>query len=78
MWHRIGGICWDARKFAVCEDVFRVSKNRDPIDREGPCESGCVWLEGDTGRDRVGHEKMKERQKGTCVVDLKDDRETCK
>jgi hypothetical protein len=62
----------------VCEDAFHVSKSRDPIDEEGPCESERVWLEGDIDRYRVDHEKLKERQKETCVVDLTDDRETCK
>jgi hypothetical protein len=62
----------------VCEDVFHVSTNRDPIDEEGPCGSGRVWQESDMNRYRDDYEKLKERQKETCDVDLKGDRETCK
>jgi hypothetical protein len=51
---------------------------RDPTDGgDDPCEGECVWLEGDINRYRVDHEKMEERQKETCAVDLKGDRETC-
>jgi len=51
--------------------------NRDPIEG-GPCESERVWLASDMNRYRDDCDKLKERQKGTCDVDLKDDRETCK
>jgi hypothetical protein len=63
---------------SVCGDVFHVSMNLDPNDEEGPCESGCVWPENDMNRYRGDCENWKERQKETCVVDSKGDRETCK
>jgi hypothetical protein len=62
----------------VCGDVFHVSMNLDPIDEEGLCERGCVWPENGTNRYRDDCGKMKERQKETCGVDLKGDRETCR
>lgn len=62
----------------MCEDVFHVSTNQDPTDEGSPYGSGCVWQEGDMNRYRGDYEKMKERQKETCDVDLKGDRETCR
>lgn len=61
----------------MCGDAFHASMNRDPIEG-GPCESERVWLASDMNRYRDDYDKLKERQKETCDVDLKDDRETCK
>jgi hypothetical protein len=62
----------------VCGDAFHASMNRDPIDGGGPCESVCVWLTSGMNRCRDDCDKLKERRKETCDVDLKGDRETCK
>jgi len=60
----------EREKLAVCGDVFHVSTNRDPTDEGGPFESGRVWQECDMNRYRGDYEKLKERQKETCGVDL--------
>jgi hypothetical protein len=62
----------------VCGDAFHASMIRDPIDEGGSCERVCVWPASDMNRYRDDYDKLKERRKETCDVDLKDDRETCK
>jgi hypothetical protein len=62
----------------VCGDAFHASTIRDPIDEGGSCERECVWLASDMNRYRDDYDKLKERRKETCDVDLKGDGETCK
>lgn len=62
----------------MCGDAFHAAMNRDPIDEGSPCERESVWLMSDMNRCRDDYDKLKERQKETCDVDLKGDRETCK
>jgi hypothetical protein len=62
----------------VYEDAFRAAMNRNPTDEEGPYENGYALQENGIDRCKAGHEKLKERQKETCVADLRGDRETCK
>jgi hypothetical protein len=62
----------------VYEGAFRGAMTRNPIDEGGPYENGYVLEEHGINRYKAGHEKLKERQKETCVADLRGDRETCK
>jgi hypothetical protein len=71
-------IYWHIRMCGVCGDAFHAAMNRDPIDEGSPCERESVWLMSDMNRCRDDYDKLKERQKETCDVDLKGDRETCK
>lgn len=59
----------------MCGDAFHASMNRDPIGEGGSCEKECVC---DMNRYRDDYDKLKERQKETCDVDLKGDGGTCK
>ncbi len=43
----------------MCEDAFRASMSRDPIDEGRPCGKEHVLLEEDRNRYNAGHEKVK-------------------
>ena len=71
-------IHWHIRMRGVCGDAFHASMNQDPIEEESPCERVCVWPANGMNRYRDDYNKLKERRKETCDVDLKGDGETCK